>query len=1096
MPTLKEGMTYEFKPTALAIGDIILHPSIDTVRDGTIRLAALNTSNTNFDLQEDEFVGLLNVVEEESHLIPIGSGDGIEEVETVSETKDDSPPSADIDDSNTLLDDNQKMELAQLVDHYPEVFSKGISDLGRTDVVQHVIKLRPDAKVFRSKPYPIPKHLHEEVQKQIEQLKEGGLISKSSAHGFVSPILLVPKKDKTMRLCVDFRKLNEQTELSHQLFPKLDDVVSIVAGKKYKTSLDLASGYWQVGMAENSKDLTTFVLPTNPITYWKWEVLPFGLKSAPSTFQRLMNTVFADMISEGQLQVYVDDILVCSETWEEHLQVLSTVFTRLKDCNLKLKISKAEFCKEKLTYLGHTISEDGITPCASNVAKLKNYPSPKTLRETQRLMGLLNYYRRHCAGFARVANPITSLTKTSIYPVFKWTPEAEKAKTALIDKITSYPVLGFPRPASADSPYILVTDACKTGIAAALSQLQDGIEKPIAFYSRALSSAESNLHSNEQELLAIVCAVNHFRQYLIGRPFKLFSDNTGCLEILRKPDLSGKLRRWALMVGDMEFSLHHRPGHRNHVDGLSRIHQVNLIRKIMGPDDVKLAQREDREIWAILRFLKYGDFLIDMTKKEQQTCEKESESFEVISDVLFRKKAKGPSTVVIPKALRDHLMFCFHTSNEGMHFGMNKVSQNLLSVCWWPGLRQDVSEYISRCDSCNKVKEPYRRIRVPMKTQVATYPMETVSSDITGRLPCTERGNCYVIGFRDSFTRFCVLVAIPDQTAETIAKVFVERWISYFGVSSHFLSDQGANYMSGLFREVNKILGINQKRTTPYHPQCNGGQERMWAVMKQLISTVVSEDQSNWDQYIPHVMLCLNQSWHASTNFSPAQLFLGREIMTPTKLLLPKQPHPATPEGQYPALLQETMLKVWEVAREAMKSSAEANKLYYDNKVVPANLDVGDRCYKRELAGKNGLSRKLQYRYSGPYVVTKVTECNAWIRKIANPFDTPKVVHLNMLKKYSGPTVPPLDTDELVELNAVDEDTENADSMGNIDVHDVLDENPHDEGTGSGDMKNIDPPLSRQDQTANEPLRENSRYNLRPRPKKVAFDGFVCDDVE
>ena len=147
----------------------------------------------------------------------------------------------------------------------------------------------------------------------------------------------------------------------------------------------------------------------------------------------------------------------------------------------------------------------------------------------------------------------------------------------------------------------------------------------------------------------------------------------------------------------------------------------------MGPDDVKLAQREDREIRAILRFLKYGDFLIDMTMKEQQTCEKESESFEVISDVLFRKKAKGPSTVVIPKALRDHLMFCFHTSNEGMHFGMNKVSQNLLSVCWWPGLRQDVSEYISRCDSCNKVKEPYRRIRVPMKTQEI------------GRASCRER---------------------------------------------------------------------------------------------------------------------------------------------------------------------------------------------------------------------------------------------------------------------------------------------------------------------------------------------------------------------
>ena len=155
-------------------------------------------------------------------------------------------------------------------------------------------------------------------------------------------------------------------------------------------------------------------------------------------------------------------------------------------------------------------------------------------------MGLLSYYCRHCSGFARIANPITTLTKTSLNRKFIWTAEAEKAKKHLIDKITSYPVLGFPRPGSKDSPYILITDACKTGIAAALSQIQDGIEKPIAFYSRALSSGEQNLHSNEQELLAIVSAINHFRQFLIGHQFKLFTDNTGCLEILKKPDLSGK----------------------------------------------------------------------------------------------------------------------------------------------------------------------------------------------------------------------------------------------------------------------------------------------------------------------------------------------------------------------------------------------------------------------------------------------------------------------------------------------------------------------------------------------------------------------------
>ena len=407
-----------------------------------------------------------------------------------------------------------------------------------------------------------------------------------------------------------------------------------------------------------------------------------------------MHTVFGDMVEKEKLQVYVDDILICSDTWEEHIQLIEEVFTRLRTCDLKLKISKAEFCKKELTYLGHTISQNGITPCKSNVQKLIDYPSPKSLKETQRMMGLLSYYRRHCSGFARIANPVTTLTKTSLNRKFIWTAEAEKAKKHLIDKITSYPVLGFPRPGSKDSPYILITDACKTGIAAALSQIQDGIEKPIAFYSRALSSGEQNLHSNEQELLAIVSAINHFRQFLIGHQFKLFTDNTGCLEILKKPDLSGKLRRWALMVGDMEFTLHHRAGKNNHVDGLSRVHQVHLIRKVLGPDDVKLAQRDDDYMWPILRYLKYGDFLKKMTQKDQAECVKISEQFEVISIIYLKK---GPSTVVIPKVLRDHMLYCFHTSNEGMHIGGNKVAQNLLTVCWWPRLCEDVTQYVAGC---------------------------------------------------------------------------------------------------------------------------------------------------------------------------------------------------------------------------------------------------------------------------------------------------------------------------------------------------------------------------------------------------------------
>ena len=584
-------------------------PTADVIKNGSLRCLVTNQSHVPVTISEDQYigevhsmslggtrqagdsiVGSIDVLKDEVHLVP----DFASSLEIENKTQSGNIPLVS-DLNHSILDDEQKSAIQEVINSNSEAFSRHEADFGKTQLMEFVIELLPGAKPNHERPYSVPFHRREALTKIINNLLDTGRIAKSEASAFTSPVVLIEKKgSKDLRMCVDYRKLNAVTVKNKQRLPTINDVSAVLGQKKYFTSLDLMSGYWQIAMEQKSADLTTFVLP-NYETY-KFKVLPFGLSGAPSQFQRLMNTVLVDLIRQQKAICYVDDILLADETFEEHLKTLDFCFKRLVHCGLKLKLSKAQFCMSELTFLGLTISLGCIKPAKENVEKLLNFPSPKDRWGVESLMGMLNYYRRHIKNFASLAAPITDLLRcakvdgdTGVRKKLRWTEDAEEAMRVLIRKITSYPVLRFPIH-DLNHPYTLTTDASRIAVAGALGQVQgENNEYPISFFSKRLDETQGCWGSSEIELFAIVASINHFRQYLVGTTFKVFTDNTGCLEILRKPNLSGKLQRWSLMLGDFAFSLHHKPGKTNPVDGLSRIHWVNTIKRILGPEEVRQA---------------------------------------------------------------------------------------------------------------------------------------------------------------------------------------------------------------------------------------------------------------------------------------------------------------------------------------------------------------------------------------------------------------------------------------------------------------------------------------------------------------------------
>ena len=465
-----------------------------------------------------------------------------------------------------LSSDDRDM-LMSLLTEFSDVFWWEGENLGYCSVFPHTIDTGtspPIKQAARRLPY----YRRVILKSLLDDLLAKGII-RESCSAWASPIVLVSKKDGSTRLCVDYRKMNAVTKPDAFPLPRIDDTIDSLHGCSLFTTLDLASGYWQIALDEQDSCKSAF---SCPLGLYEFTVLPMGVCNGPATFQRVMEQVLRDVLlssSSPVCRVFFDDIVVASSSVSDHLAMLRRVFTKLREANLKLKLPKCKFLRSETEFLGFKVSGDGVATCQEKIAKVRDWPTPRNVTEVQQFLGLAGYYRRFVKGFSHIVAPLYGLTKKGTS--FVWTPACTAAFRYLKSRLTSAPILAYPDFSEDAGTFILDTDASQVGMGGVLSQVQGGQERVIAFSSKILTKSQRNYSTYDRELLSVITFVQHFRCYLLGQCFVLRTDHKAIQSLTSSKEPSGRRARWLEQLAEFQYTVVHRPGksHSN-ADALSR----------------------------------------------------------------------------------------------------------------------------------------------------------------------------------------------------------------------------------------------------------------------------------------------------------------------------------------------------------------------------------------------------------------------------------------------------------------------------------------------------------------------------------------------
>ncbi|XP_078581557.1 uncharacterized protein LOC144864980 [Branchiostoma floridae x Branchiostoma japonicum] len=457
------------------------------------------------------------------------------------------------------LEPGQRREIEDLLQEFSDVLQ---DRPGRTTLTQHHIDTG-DARPVRQRPYRVAQAHRETMRTELQKMEQMGVIEPSNSD-WASPVVLVPKKDGSVRFCVDFRKVNAISRFDAYPIPRIDEMLDKLGKAKYITKMDLSRGYWQVPLTEESKRKTAFV---TAFGLYQFHTMPFGLHGAAATFQRLMDRVLRG--TEEFADGYIDDLDVFSEGWKDHLSHLREVLTRLREAGLTAKPKKCHIAMTRMPLLGHVVGGGQIRPDEEKVRAVKEFPRPETKSDVRTFLGLTGYYRRFVPGYATIATPLTDLTKKRQPQAVLWSEECERAFQVLKSHLCQEPVLKSP---NFEETFILQTDASESGIGAVLTQISGNDEEhPVVYVSRKLLPRERNYSVPEKECLAIKYAVETLHYYLIGRKFVIMTDHHPLQWLDQMQHRNQRLTRWSLCLQPYQFEVQHRPGrlHAN-ADALSR----------------------------------------------------------------------------------------------------------------------------------------------------------------------------------------------------------------------------------------------------------------------------------------------------------------------------------------------------------------------------------------------------------------------------------------------------------------------------------------------------------------------------------------------
>jgi hypothetical protein len=764
-------------------------------------------------------------------------------------------------DVKTPLQGDERESLMNVINEFSEFLISGTA-ASTVKTGQMEIKLTsPTPVVYR--PYKLSYQEKLKVREITNDLLEKGVIRRSKSP-YASPILLVKKRDSGEdRLCVDYRALNKVTVKERYPLPLIDDHVDRLGKFKYFSSLDMATGFHQIPIREDCIHLTGFVTPENHFEYLK---MPFGLANAPIVFQRIINDVLRSFIDAGNVLVYIDDVLLLSNSITEGIDLLRNVIKTLTEAGFSINLRKCSFLVTEVEYLGRLVGQGQVKPSPRKVEALAKSSPPQNVKQVRQFLGLAGYFRRYIEGYSTKVACIAQLTKKGAK--FVWGHQQEKARQEVIRHLTTEPVLAI-----FDSllPTETHTDASSAGYGAVLLQTHgDGKKHVIAYFSKVTQGAESRYHSYELETLAVVKALQHFRHYLIGLKFVIVTDCNALKATERKKDLLPRVARWWIYLQDFDFIIEYRKGVlMPHADYLSRNPPVTEVNHITRPQNwAQVAQSADTETQELLQKLQEGS--LDPSR------------YIAKNDLLYyhyTAPGEDPRLLCyIPKGHRLSLLRVFHDEHE--HIGANKVLDLILKHFWFPGLRQFVIKYISHCLVCISKKRvpraPQQNITSWGKPEV---PFNTVHVDVLGPLTASE-GSKYVLLLVDAFTKFCLLYPMQRQDTPELKRVITNA-VALFGVPKLMVTDKGRMFESKEFVTMVNDLGCDLHHITPEMHHANGQVERYVRTVLNMIRIEVNHRNAAWSTMLWKLQLVLNITKQKTTQASALNLLIGTDATTP-----------------------------------------------------------------------------------------------------------------------------------------------------------------------------------------------------------------------
>lgn len=888
------------------------------------------------------------------------------------------------------LTDSQRTQLTELLLKHQSIFDEKPGCIVNYEHQIDVI----DSKPIHSKMYPFAHYYQNQVRNEVNRWLSWGIIRKN-ATAYSNPLVVIPKRNNKIRVCLDGRLLARVSlGETDQPIPPVDVLVEL-SDKKVFASFDIVEFFLQVKVRESDQKYLGFVFEGISYTFVR---LPFGTKTSLSSCIRALDTVLGEEVNSF-CRSYVDDLCVASRDFLEHLQHLDTVFTKLKQGGITLRLKKSVFAQESIKLLGYELSSKGLGKDKDKFTKIIDFRTPKTVKETRQLLGFINFYRIFSNKYSEVLFPIYQLLKKNVK--FRWLPIHSQALEKVREIFQEEVVLKKPLP---DREFILEVDASDRTCSSIIYQVDaDGQDRIIGMHSKVFSSAQMSYSITEKEMYALIEGVAKYKHYLVGRKFIVRSDHLALKFILHCRLTNQRIARWAITLANLDFEFQFVRSKENkadfhsryppHVDTHIDIDSKPVVRETLMSllEDVPC---ELRNLIAILPELQssdgyYGPLKRALEKGDSMAQLKSTNHEYVLLSGKLCKKVRDGARICIPEAMVKPLLSYHH--DECGHLSASKLLPQLSEMYVWKRFRHTIRKFCASCTICQKATPPHQYLRGPLNPILVDKPGKCIAADFCGPLVKGIGGVVYILAFVDLHSKLVGLYACRKATTNTALQKLRE-YLKLCPNAETILTDRGSQFTSATWKTETAALGLRHVMSTAYYPQGEPAETIVKSTARMLRKYCYS-NQKSWPRHLAKVERCLNSAIHLSTGRSAYEVHLGISSTNEVARLFD------IPEMERPRDIKYFV----EQASHNLKKTAAARKKYFDAHHKTVIYEVGDLVLARIFPKSDalaGISKKLMFMYSGPWVIVSKTQKNVYT--LGDPLTKVPVLKRNayLIKRY------------------------------------------------------------------------------------------------